>query len=154
MAILLPMTFGMDTISALLFLMGIYQGAMYGGRISSILLNVPGDAPAVVTTFDGYPMTQQGRAGYALTLSAFASFVGGTIGFIGLVFLTAPIAGLALVFGSPEYFALMVFALIATSGLVGNRPLKPLIAMLIGVIIAVVGADPVMGTERFMFGFF
>jgi len=153
MAILLPMTFGMDTISALLFLMGIYQGAMYGGRISSILLNVPGDAPAVVTTFDGYPMTQQGRAGYALTLSAFASFVGGTIGFIGLVFLTAPIAGLALVFGSPEYFALMVFALIATSGLVGNRPLKPLIAMLIGVMIAVVGADPVMGTERFMFGF-
>ncbi|GAK00079.1 LOW QUALITY PROTEIN: tricarboxylate transport membrane protein TctA [Geomicrobium sp. JCM 19055] len=141
-------------LSALLFLMGIYQGAMYGGRISSILLNVPGDAPAVVTTFDGYPMTQQGRAGYALTLSAFASFVGGTIGFIGLVFLTAPIAGLALVFGSPEYFALMVFALIATSGLVGNRPLKPLIAMLIGVIIAVVGADPVMGTERFMFGFF
>ncbi|AXF55268.1 tripartite tricarboxylate transporter permease [Salicibibacter kimchii] len=153
MAILLPMTFGMETISALLFLMGIYQGAMYGGRISSILLNVPGDAPAVVTTFDGYPLTKQGKAGYALTLSAIASFIGGTIGFIGLVFLTAPIADLALIFGSPEYFALMAFALIATSGLVSAKPLKPIIAMLIGLLIAVVGADPLSGTERYTFGF-
>src|SRR5699024_8125064 len=84
-AILLPNKLEMNTISALLLLMGIYQGAMFGGIISSILINVPGDAAAVVSTFDGYPMTKQGKAGYALTLSAIASFIGGMIGFLGLV---------------------------------------------------------------------
>lgn len=151
-AILLPITFGMDPISALLLLMGIYQGAMFGGRISSILINVPGDAPAVVTTFDGYPMTKQGKAGYALTLSAVASFIGGMIGFIGLVFLTGPFTSMALMFGSPEYFALMVFALIATSGLTSNKPFKPIFALLLGLMIATIGADPVTGFERFTFG--
>ncbi|MDS9470923.1 tripartite tricarboxylate transporter permease [Sporosarcina pasteurii] len=151
-AILLPITFGMNPISALLLLMGIYQGSMYGGRISSVLLNVPGDSAAVVTTFDGYPLTQQGRAGYALTLSAVASFIGGVIGFIGLVFLAGPITGVALKFGAPEYFALMVFALIATSGLTEKKPFKPIVVMLLGLLIASVGVDPVAGTERFTFG--
>ncbi len=152
-AILLPITYGMHPISALLLLMGIYQGSMYGGRISSILLNVPGDAASVVTTFDGYPLTKQGKPGYALTLSAFASFVGGIIGFLGLVFLTAPITNIALSFGPPEYFGLMVFALIATSGLTENKPFKPIVATLIGLLIATIGVDPIAGTERFTFGF-
>src|SRR5699024_3504975 len=151
-AILLPITFGMNTISALLLLMGIYQGAMFGGRISSILINVPGDAAAVVSTFDGYPMTKQGKAGYALTLSAIASFIGGMIGFLGLVFLTDPITSMALMFGTPEYFALMVFALIATSGLTEKKPFKPIVATLLGLLIATIGADPVVGTARFTFG--
>jgi putative tricarboxylic transport membrane protein len=151
-AILLPITFGMNPISALLLLMGIYQGAMFGGRISSILINVPGDAAAVVSTFDGYPLTKKGKAGYALTLSAFASFIGGMIGFIGLVFLTGPITNMALMFGSPEYFALMVFALIATSGLTEKKPFKPIVATLLGLLIATIGADSVTGTERFTFG--
>lgn len=151
-AILLPITFGMNPISALLLLMGIYQGAMYGGRISSILINVPGDSAAVVTTFDGYPLTKKGKAGYALTLSAFASFIGGMIGFLGLVFLTAPITKMALMFGSPEYFALMVFALIATSGLTEKKPFKPIVSTLLGLLIAIIGADSVTGQERFTFG--
>jgi putative tricarboxylic transport membrane protein len=152
-AILLPITYGMNPISALLLLMGIYQGSMYGGRISSILLNVPGDAAAVVTTFDGYPLTKKGKAGYALTLSAFASFIGGIIGFTGLVFLTEPITNIALAFGAPEYFALMIFALIATSGLTEKKPFKPIVATLLGLLIAAVGTDPISGTERFTFGF-
>jgi putative tricarboxylic transport membrane protein len=151
-AILLPVTFGMNPISALLLLMGIYQGAMFGGRISSILINVPGDAAAVVTTFDGYPLTKQGKAGYALTLSAFASFLGGNIGFIGLVFFSAIFVKIALLFGSPEYFALMVFALIATSGLTEKKPFKPILATLLGLVISTIGTDPVGGTERFTFG--
>lgn len=152
-AILLPITFGMDPLNALLLLMGIYQGAMYGGRISSILINVPGDAPAVVSTFDGYPMTQQGRAGFALTLSAVASFVGGIVGFLGLIFLMPTLVNVALMFSSPEYFALMVFALIATSGLMEKNALKPLIATLLGLLIAVIGADAVTGTARYTMGF-
>lgn len=152
-AILLPITYGMHPISALLLLMGIYQGAMFGGRISSILLNVPGDAAAVVTTFDGYPLTKKGKAGYALTLSAFASFIGGIIGFTGLVFLTAPITNMALMFGASEYFALMVFALIATGGLTEKKPFKPIVATLLGLLIASIGVDPIAGTERFTFGF-
>lgn len=151
-AILLPITFGMDPVHALLLLTGIYQGAMYGGRISSILLNIPGDAPAVVSTFDGYPLTKQGKAGYALTLSALASFIGGIIGIIGLVFLTQPVTKLALMFGAPEYFALMLLALIATSGLTEKKPFKSIIMVLIGLMISTIGVDIVSGTERFTFG--
>lgn len=151
-AILLPITYGMHPISALLLLMGIYQGAMYGGRISSILINVPGDSSAVVTTFDGYPLTKQGRSGYALTLSAFASFIGGLVGFIGLVFLTGPITKIALSFGAPEYFSLMVFALIATSGLAEKKPFKSVVATLLGLLIAAIGVDPISGSQRFTFG--
>jgi len=151
-AILLPLTFGLNPLDALILMMSVYNGAMYGGRISSILINVPGDAAAVVSTFDGYPLAQQGKAGYALTLSAVASFIGGTLGFVGLAFLSPTIARGALVFGPPEYFTLMLFALIATSGLAEKRPFKAIVSTLLGLMIALIGMDSVTGEPRLTFG--
>lgn len=151
-AILLPMSFTLNPIEGLVFLTGVYQGSMYGARISSILINVPGDADAVVTTFDGYPMTQKGLAGYALSLSAIASFIGGIVGFIGLIFLTPYISKIAYVFGPAEYFSLMLFALIATSGIGGKNLIKALISMAFGLLISMIGNDPIDGTPRLTFG--
>ncbi len=116
-SLLLPLSFTIGELNALTLLMSIYQGSMYGGSLTSILINVPGDASSAVTTLDGYQLTKKGKPGIALALSAIGSFIGGTIGFIGLIFLTPYVAKWAYVFGSPEYFALMLFALIATSGL-------------------------------------
>ncbi len=152
MVLMLPLTFGMDAISALLLLTSIYQGAMFGGRISAILINVPGDPQAVVTAFDGYPLTKKGKAGFALTLSAIASFIGGIFGFIGLVFLMGPITSVALKFGAPEYFCLTLFALIVTSGVIEKKPLRPMMATLLGLLIASVGIDQSSGVQRFTFG--
>lgn len=152
MVLMLPLTFGMDPISALLLLTGIYQGAMFGGRISAILINVPGDPQAVVTTFDGYPLAKKGKAGFALALSAFASFFGGMAGFIALAFLMVPITGIALAFGPPEFFSLTLFALIVTSGILEKKRLKPIIATLLGLLIAAIGIDEASGIERFTFG--
>lgn len=151
-ALLLPLTFQIDQLSALILLMSVYLGTMYGGRISSILINVPGDGGAIVTTFDGYPLARQGRAGYALTLSAIASFIGGIVGFIGMVLLTSILARLALVFGPAEYFSLILFTLIAACGLTTNKPLKPLIATTFGLLISTIGSDPVAGSDRLTFG--
>ncbi|MBD1381786.1 tripartite tricarboxylate transporter permease [Metabacillus arenae] len=151
-ALLLPLCFSLDTLEALVLLMGIYQGTMYGGRMSSILVNVPGEASAVVTAFDGYPMTKKGKAGYALALSAIASFIGGMIGFMGLVFLTPLVADWALIFSSPEYFALILFALLATSGLGDQSLLKGLIAMGLGLLLSMVGMDAIQGSQRLTFG--
>src|SRR5699024_1634430 len=147
-ALLLPLTFQIDQLSALILLMSVYLGTMYGGRISSILINVPGDGGAIVTTFDGYPLARQGRAGYALTLSAIASFIGGIVGFIGMVLLTSILARLALVFGPAEYFSLILFTLIAACGLTTNKPLKPLIATTFGLLIYTIGSDPVAGSDQ------
>lgn len=152
MALLLPLTFQMDQLSALILLMSIYLGTMYGGRISSILINVPGDGGAIVTTFDGYPLARKGRAGYALTLSAIASFVGGLFGFIGMVFLTTVLARMALVFGPEDYFSLILFTLIAACGLTQKNPIKPLIATFLGLLLASIGVDAVTGEERLTFG--
>jgi putative tricarboxylic transport membrane protein len=151
MAVLLPLTFSLDQLSALVLLMSVYNGAMYGGRITSILVNVPGDAGAVVTCFDGYPLARQGRAGYALTLSAVASFIGGMVGFVGLVFLTTYLAKLAIIFGPTEYFALMLFALLATCGLTQKRPFKSIVATFFGVLISTIGLDSVSGAQRLTF---
>lgn len=153
-ALLLPLSFTLDTVPALVLLMAIYQGAMYGGRISSILINVPGEPSAVVTTFDGYPMTRQGRAGYALSISAIASFVGGTIGFIGLIFLMPYLSAVGLRFGPPEMFALMLFALVATSGFGQDNLLKGLVSLGIGLLIAVIGLDRITGDVRISYGTF
>lgn len=153
-AVLLPLSFTLETIPALVLLMAVYQGAMYGGRISSILINVPGEPSAVVTAFDGYPLTRQGKAGYALSLSAIASFVGGMIGFAGLVFLMPYLGRLGLRFGPPEMFALMLFALIATSGFGQSNAIKGLISMCLGLIVAVIGIDQVSGDVRAAFGTF
>ncbi|WP_459980268.1 tripartite tricarboxylate transporter permease, partial [Paenibacillus sp. YK5] len=130
----------------------VYQGAMYGGSLTSILINVPGEASSAVTTLDGYQLTKKGKPGIALALSAIGSFIGGTIGFIGLIFLTPYVAQWAFVFGPPEYFALMLFALIATSGLGDKKLIKGLIAMGLGLLISMVGSDSIQGTNRLTFG--
>ena len=153
-AVLLPLSFTLETVPALVLLMAIYQGAMYGGRISSILINVPGEPSAVVTTFDGYPMTRQGRAGYALSLSAIASFVGGMIGFAGLIFLMPYLTALGLKFGPPEMFALMLFALVSTGGFGQDNMLKGLISLGLGLLVAVVGLDNITGDVRVSYGTF
>ncbi len=110
-ALLIPVTFGMDPTAALMMLAGIYYGCMYGGAVTAILINTPGDAAAVMTTLDGYPLARQGRAGAALAIAAVSSFIAGTLGVTALTFVAAPLANLALKFGPTEYFALMLFAL-------------------------------------------
>ena len=153
-AILLPIAYslGLPPESALILLAGIYYGAEYGGRISSILLNVPGDAGAVFTTLDGNPMAKNGEAGRALSLSAVASFVGGTFAVI-LMSLFGPIlASVAIHFNPSDYVALMVFAFTCLASLVGKNPVKTLLAALMGLMIASIGIDANTGVARFTFG--
>ncbi|PXY29118.1 hypothetical protein BAY59_15950 [Prauserella coralliicola] len=152
MAVLLPLTFGLSPVSALVLLVAIYLGGMFGGRISSILLNIPGDASSVVSTFDGYPLARQGRVGYALTLSAVASFVGGLIGFAGLALLAAVLAKAAILFGPAEYFLLVCLVLLLTSGISNATRSKAIAAVSLGVIISAVGLDRITGDERFTWG--
>ncbi len=153
-AILLPIcyTLGLPVESSLIMLAGIYYGAEFGGRISSILLNVPGDAGAVFTCLDGYPMAQQGLAGPALALSGVASFIGGTIAIVGLTFFAPLLASVAIYFGPSEYFVLMIFAFATIGALMGSNPAKSLIGVTIGLIIGVVGVDSTTGVLRFTFG--
>lgn len=153
-AILLPIcyTLGFPVESSLIMLAGIYYGAEFGGRISSILLNVPGDAGAVFTTLDGYPMAQKGLAGPALALSGVASFIGGTISIIGLTFFAPMLASVAIYFGPSEYFVLMIFAFATISALMGSNPVKSLIGVVIGLAVGVVGVDSTTGVMRFTFG--
>jgi len=153
-AILIPIAYALKLPpeSALILLAGVYYGAEYGGRISSILLNVPGDAGAVITTLDGYPMAQKGRAGEALALSALSSFIGGTLSVIGLTLFAPALAGWAIRFGPAEYFALMVFAFTTLASLAGKDPVKALISSVFGLMLATVGLDPGSGLPRFTFG--
>lgn len=148
-AVLLPLTYGMEPISAIIMLSGIYYGAMYGGTITSVLINTPGEAASVITCLDGYPMAQQGRAGAALGIAGIGSFIGGTLSIIGLAFIGPPIARLALKFGPPEYFALMVLGMTMVVGLMGRSLIRGILAALIGLALAMVGTDPVTGTFRF-----
>ncbi len=151
-ALLIPATFSLDPTAAIIMLAGIYYGAMYGGSTTSILLNVPGETASVITCIDGYQMAQQGRAGPALAICAIGSFVAGTIGLFGLVLLAPPLARAALVFGPPEYFALMVFGFIVLSNVTGSSLLKSLMMAVVGLILGTVGLDPVTGNARFTFG--
>jgi len=148
-AVLIPITFGMDSTSALIMLAAIYYGAMYGGSRSSILLNTPGDGSAIAATFDGYPMTKQGRAGEALAMSAIASFIGGIIAIVAFVFLAHPLANFALKFGDPEYFLLMLFALSAIVSLSVGKMLKGFVSMSIGLLLSMFGVDSQSGVYRF-----
>lgn len=152
-AILLPFAYalGLPPESALILLAAVYLGCEYGGRISAILINVPGDAGAIMTTLDGYPMAKQGKAGIALSLSAISSFVGATIATIGVVLFAPLLAKWAVSFGPAEYFVLMVFAITCLSGLVGDQPIKTAIAALIGLSLATVGVDAVTGIYRYTF---
>jgi putative tricarboxylic transport membrane protein len=152
-ALLLPLayTLGVPAESTMILLAGVYYGAEYGGRISSILLNVPGDAGAVMTALDGNPMARQGRGAEALALSGIASFVGGMLSVLGLT-LFAPLLGrLAIGFGPAEYFVLMVFAFATLTSMVGEQPIKTMIGAAIGLALTTIGLDPTSGAYRFTF---
>lgn len=152
-ALLLPFAYalGLPVESALILLAAVYLGCEYGGRISAILLNVPGDAGAIMTTLDGYPLAQQGKAGIALSLSSVSSFIGSTVAFIGIVLFAPLLARWAVSFGPAEYFALMVFAIVCLTGLVNTQPFKTLIMALIGLSLSTVGMDAITGVYRFTF---
>jgi putative tricarboxylic transport membrane protein len=150
-ALLIPATYSLSPTSAIIMLSGIYYGAMYGGSTTSILLNVPGETASVITCIDGYQMAQKGQAGKALAICAIGSFIAGTLGVFGLVFLAPPLADAALAFGPPEYFSLMVFGFIVLSNVTGGSFLKALMMAVVGLIIGTIGLDPVTGEGRFAF---
>ena len=136
----------------MILLAAVYMGCEYGGRISAILLNVPGDAGAVMTTVDGYPMAKQGRAGIALSISAVSSFIGALIATFGIVLFAPLLSGWALKFGPAEYFALMVFAVATLGGMLGSKPVKAVLGCFIGITLAMVGIDSGTGVYRLTFG--
>jgi len=153
-AILIPISFslGLDATASMILLASVYYGAMYGGRISSILINIPGDEPALMTTLDGYPMTLNGRAGEALTITALASFVGALISTIGLMFLAPQLVKVALLFGPAEYFALFVMAFATLGGVSSDNKAKTAIAAAIGLGVSTIGIDGQTGVPRLSFG--
>jgi len=151
-AILIPMTFGMNPTAAMIMLAGIYYGAMYGGSTTAILINTPGEAPAIMTTLDGYQMALQGRAGPALGIAAFGSFIAGTFATVMLMVLAKPLVKVALSFGPTEYFSMLILALCTLGGLMGESVIKGLLMAAFGIFLGTMGIDPVTGVERFTFG--
>lgn len=153
-ALLIPIAFalGLPPETALILLAAVYLGCEYGGRISSILLNIPGEASAVMTTLDGHPLARQGKAGVALSISAWSSFVGGLMATCGVVIFAPLLAKWAVAFGPAEYFVLMVFAIVCLAGMAGNKPMKTAIAACIGLFLSCVGIDSNSGVYRFTFG--
>jgi len=151
-AMLLPITFTLQPVSALIMLAGIYYGAQYGGSTSAILINLPGEATAVATTLDGHAMAKQGRAGAALATAAIGSFVAGTIATFLLAAFAPPLAELALKFGPHEYFALMTLGLVASVVLASGSLLRAIGMILLGLLFGLVGADVNSGAQRFTFG--
>jgi len=156
-AILLPLTFGMaqqpgGTTSAIILLSCIYWGALFGGAITSILFNIPGEPWSVATTFDGYPLAQKGRAGAALTAAFTSSFVGALVAVIVITFLSPVVARFALEFGPPEFFAVYLLTFCAFIGMSKEPPFKTLATMMLGFALAAVGTDPVTGALRLTFG--
>ena len=137
-AILIPLTFGMNPTTAIIMLAGIYYGAQYGGSTTAILLNLPGESTSVMTCLDGYQMARQGRAGAALGMAAFASFIAGTFSVVMLMLVARPLITLALGFGPAEYTALMILALSTIGGLLGESAGKGLIAAVLGLIVFLV----------------
>ncbi|MCR5160729.1 MAG: tripartite tricarboxylate transporter permease [Lachnospiraceae bacterium] len=153
-ALLLPLTFRMNPVSAIIMLAGIYYGNMYGGAFSAILLNIPGDSPAIMTAMDGYPLTKKGRPGAALFTANMASFVGGTIGMLILTFMGTTLADIGLKFGPSEMVAVMILSMSSISYLLGDAPSKGLIATMLGIILATIGIDGATGMPRYTFGNF
>jgi putative tricarboxylic transport membrane protein len=151
-SLLLPATFHAPPVASIIMLSGIYYGAMYGGSTTSILVNIPGEAASVVTCFDGYQMARRGRAGPALGIAAFGSFIAGTLGVVGLAFFAPPLAAIALKFGPPEYFSLMVLGLTVLTFMAGSSMLKSLMMACVGVVIGNIGLDLVTAQPRFTFG--
>ena len=151
-ALLLPLTFKLEPVSAIIMLAGIFYGAMYGGSTTSILLNIPGEAASVVTCIDGYQMARKGRPGPALAIAAIGSFIAGTVGVIGLNFLAPPLADFAVRFGPPEYFTLTLFGLFLAAYLASTSMVKGLIMVCLGLLLDMIGIDPIAGIPRFSFG--
>ena len=152
-ALLLPFTLGASPVTGIIMLAGIYYGAQYGGSTTSILVNIPGEASSVVTCLDGYQMARQGRAGPALGIAAFGSFIAGTLGVVGLMFLAKPLAECALRFGPPEYFAVMCLGLVMVTYLTKGSTVKGLITAVAGFILSQIGMDIINAVPRFTFGF-
>src|ERR687888_2274351 len=152
-AILLPLTFRMPPTSAIILLTSLYWGALFGGAITSVLFNIPGEPWSVATTFDGFPLARQGRSGQALTAAFTSSFVGAFFSIV-LITLFAPVlAEIALKFGPPEFFAIQLLTFSSFVGLGGGNPVKSLVSILLGFILAAVGLDIVTGQLRMTFGF-
>lgn len=152
-ALLLPATFALEPTQAIIVLSGIYYGAMYGGSITAVLVNIPGEAASVVTCIDGHMMARKGRAGAALGIAAFGSFFAGIVSVIGLALVGPTIARVALDFGPVEYSALLILGLILVSQVSnGSAPVKNAIMVLLGLLLATVGLDPIYGSERYTFG--
>jgi len=150
-SILLPLTFRISPVSAIIMLAGVYYGSMYGGSTTSILVNIPGEAASVVTCLDGYEMAKQGRAGPALGIAAFGSFIAGTLGIVGLMFVAAPLAELGLRFGPPEYFSVILFGMTLITYLSHGSVINALIMGAFGIILSCVGIDPIHGSPRMTF---
>jgi putative tricarboxylic transport membrane protein len=153
MSLLLPITFHISPVGAIIMLAGIYYGAQYGGSITAILANIPGEASSVMTCLDGYQMARQGRAGMALGVSTIGSFIAGSLSIVGLMFLAYPLAKAALKFGPPEYFSLMCMGLVILTFLTQGSMLKSLIMALLGLLIGLIGLDSFTAKPRFTMGF-
>jgi len=152
MSILFPVTYGMSPTASIIMMAGIYYGAMYGGSTTSILANIPGEAASVVTCLDGYQMARQGLAGPALGIAAFGSFIAGTASVVGIMLLGPPLASVALRFGPPEIFGLLLLGFTMVTYLAGASKLKAIAMALLGLLLGTVGLDPVTATPRFTFG--
>jgi TctA family transporter len=148
----MPITYNVSPVSALIMLAGIYYGAQYGGSTTAILVNLPGETSAVVTCIDGYQMARQGRAGPALAIAAIGSFIAGTIGTLLIAVAGPPLADVALKFGSPEYFSLMLMGLVAAAVLAQGDMVKSLAMVAFGLLLGIVGTDVNTGTQRYSFG--
>ncbi|VVT03370.1 tripartite tricarboxylate transporter permease [Rhizobium sp. EC-SD404] len=151
MALLLPLTFGLEPVTAIMMLAGIMYGGQYGGTLTSVLINVPGEASGVMTAVDGHQMARNGRGGAALSIAAIGSFIAGIGAVCAVAFITPALSGFALRFNAPEYFLLAALGIIATASL-GATPIRSLMAGVLGLMIALVGTDPLAGTPRLTFG--
>jgi putative tricarboxylic transport membrane protein len=149
MAILLPITYGISPVTAIVLLAGIYYGSQYGGSTTSILVGIPGEASSVVTALDGHQMALQGRAGPALGIAAFSSFIAGTAAIVGLMIMAGPLVKFALKFGPAEYFSLMVLGLIILTYLAQKSMIKALLMASFGVVLGLIGLDSITGMPRF-----
>ena len=151
-ALLLPITYGLDATTAIILLAGVFYGAQYGGSTTSILMNVPGEVSSIVTCLDGHQMAMKGRAGSALGIAAFGSFIAGTAGTIGLMLIANPLSKMALEFGPSEFFALMIMAIIVLTSVSRGSMVKGLIMVTFGYLLSYIGIDPIGGGQRFTFG--
>jgi putative tricarboxylic transport membrane protein len=150
-SILLPTTFHLTPLQAIIMVSGIYYGAQYGGSITSILLNIPGESSSIVTCIDGYQMAKKGRAGPALGISAFGSFIGGTVSILLLMVFALPLVKLGLTFGPPEYFSLMIVGIVLLTSLSSKSVINALVAGAFGIFLSTIGIDPMSGNSRFTF---